>query len=103
MWEKNPAAGSPAPAALLRELHALAKQGAAQGWATAPQDWSLAELIAVADDRAAATSRLDEVMKTTAVATLKRRSTRGWLAAGVAACIVLGIVTGLLTRSPSLL
>ena len=47
----------------------------------APQDWSLAELIALADDRAAVTSRLDEVMKTScardAVATIALAVDRG--------------------------
>ena len=107
MLAKKPADRFTDPAALLRELHALAKQGATQGWATAPQDWSLSEMIAVADDRAAATSRLDEVMKTAALATVlataKRPRTRSWIAAAVAGCIVLGAVAGLLTRPPSLL
>lgn len=103
MLEKKPADRFADPADLLRELHALSKLGAAQGWATAPQDWSLAELIAVADDRAAATARLSDVMKTSAVATAKRSSKRSWLAAGVAACIALGVAAGILTRPPSLL
>ena len=103
MLAKQPADRFADPTALWRELHALAKQGAAQGWATAPQDWSLAELIAVADDRAAATSRLDQWMKTTARATARRPSTRGWIVTGVAACLLLGIMVGLGTRPPSLL
>ncbi len=88
---------------MLRELHALAREGAAQGWATAPQDWSLAEMIAVADDRAAATSRLDEVMKTGAVATRKPRSKWEKIAVGAVLCVLLGATAGLLTRPPSLL
>jgi serine/threonine-protein kinase len=103
MLAKKPADRYADPAALLRELHSLAKQGAAQGWAAAPQDWSLAELIAVADDRAAATSRLDQLMKTTASATARRPSTGRWIVAGAAACALLGIMAGLGTRPPSLL
>jgi serine/threonine-protein kinase len=103
MLAKKPADRFADPAALLRELHVLAEQGATRGWATAPQDRSLSEMIAVADDRATATSRLDEVMKTAALVTQKRSSTRGRIAAGVVGCIVLGVVAGLLTRPPSLL
>jgi serine/threonine-protein kinase len=103
MLQKKPADRFTDPSEMLRELHALAKAGAARGWATAPQDWSLAEMIAVADDRAAATSRLDEVMKTSNLATIKRSTMRGKIAAVVAASIVLGVLAGLLTRPPSLL
>jgi tRNA A-37 threonylcarbamoyl transferase component Bud32 len=104
MLEKKPDDRFADPAELLRELHGLAKSGAVQGWATAPQDWSLAELIAVADDRAMATARLGEVMKTSALATTRRKSSqRGWLAAAVAACIALGVAAGVLSRPPSLL
>jgi serine/threonine-protein kinase len=103
MLAKQPADRFADPAAMMRELHALAREGAAQGWATAPQDWSLAEMIAVADDRAAATSRLDEVMKTSAVVTRKPRSKWEKIAAGVVLCILLGAAAGLLTRPASLL
>jgi hypothetical protein len=88
---------------LLRELHVLARQGATQGWATAPQDWSLSELIAVADDRAEVTSRLDQVMRTSALLTRKRSSWRGKIVAAVAGCVLLGVALALLTRPPSLL
>jgi serine/threonine-protein kinase len=102
MLAKKPADRFADPAALLRELHGLAKQGAEQGWATAPQDWSLAEMIAVADDRAAATARLDEVMKTTAL--VRPRRLRGrWIVAGVAVCVLLGVAAGVLTRPRPLL
>ena len=57
----------------------------------------------MADERAAATSHLDDVMTTAALVTTRRHSTRRRIAAGVAACVVLGVVAGLLTRPPSLL
>jgi len=91
------------PGALLRELQTVAKQGAADGWALAPQDWSLAEMIAVADERAAATSRLGEVMRTIAVPTVERRPRRGWWIAGLAACALLGMLVALAVRPRSLL
>lgn len=103
MLEKKPEHRFEDPGALLRELHNAARQGAADGWAVAPQDWSLAELIAVADDRAAATSRLGEMMRTTALPTVPPRSKRGWIAAGIALCILLGILAAIALRPRSLL
>ena len=102
MLAKKPADRFADPAALLRDLHTLARQGTEQGWATAPQEWSLAEMIAVADDRAAATSRLDEAMKTSALVP-PRRSANRWIVAGVVLCIVLGALAGRWTRPTSLL
>ncbi len=103
MLEKKPADRFTDPTDLLRELHVLARQGASEGWATAPQDWSLSELIAVADDRAAATSRLDQVMRTSALATTKRSTSGGKIAAALAGCVLLGVALAFLTRPPSLL
>ena len=57
----------------------------------------------MADNRSAATARLDELMKTTTVAAKRRPSKRGWIAAGVAGCILLGVAAALVTRPPSLL
>ena len=102
MLAKKPADRFADPASLLRELHRLAKEGAAQGWATAPQDWSLAELIALADDRATATSHLERVMKTSALAIQSRQSPWRWIAVGVAGCLLLGGFMGLATRPRSL-
>jgi len=39
------------PQALLRELHALATEGAQGGWSSGPEHWSFAELVAAADGR----------------------------------------------------
>lgn len=104
MLAKKPADRFVDPAAMLRELQELGRAGAEKGWANAPQDWSLAEMIAVADDRAAITSRLDELMKTSAVATQPPRSKmRRRFIMAVAGCLVFGALLGLATRPPSLL
>jgi serine/threonine-protein kinase len=88
------------PAALLRELQLLAKQGAEQGWATASHTWSLPEMIAIADDRAAATSRLGELMKPT---TGMRRFTGSWIALAVVGCLLVGCGLAYLLRPRPLL
>jgi len=103
MLAKQPADRFVDPSALLRELHILSKQGAEQGWANSPQDWSLSQLIAVADDRAVATATLDAVMKTSAFVTRKQPALgRRWFA-GLVGCILLGGLVGWFTRPASLL
>lgn len=103
MLEKQPADRFADPGALLRELLSIAKQGAASGWASSPQDWSLAEMIAVADDRAAATARLGEVMRTSGMATVRQSSGRRKVLAALAVCALVGGIAGLLLRPRSLL
>jgi eukaryotic-like serine/threonine-protein kinase len=100
MLAKKPADRFAEPAALLRELHLLAKQGAEQGWATADHSWSLPEMIAIADDRAAATSRLGDLMKPT---TGVRRFARGWIVPAAMACLVVGAGLAFLLRPRPLL
>jgi serine/threonine-protein kinase len=102
MMAKKPADRFIDPAALLNELHAVAAEGADQGWATRPDYTSLAEILQAADQRSAATTRLDELMKTTAIARAKRTSRR-WLAAALLACVLAGIAIAALTRPASLL
>jgi eukaryotic-like serine/threonine-protein kinase len=99
MLAKRPSDRFADPAALLRELHLLAKQGAEQGWATA-QPWSLPEMIAVADDRAAATSRLERLMKSTSQAPRRARS---WIVAAALACLLVGAGLAFLLRPRPLL
>ena len=92
MMAKKPDDRFTDPAALLNELHALATEGAEQGWATRPDYTSLAEILQAADQRSAATTRLDELMKTTAIARAKRVSDRLGAAAvaGLRRCWALG-------------
>jgi serine/threonine-protein kinase len=102
MLAKKPDDRYAEPAALLRELHQLAGDGAAQGWAARPDDWSLAEMIMVADDRAEVTSRLDNLMKTGSLLKQKRRSWK-WRAAAMAGCVLFGAAVAAVFGRPSLL
>jgi serine/threonine-protein kinase len=102
MLAKDPAQRFADPAALLRELHDLAREGAEQGWSAGPDNWSFAELLAVADDRAEATARLDGLMKTSELVRLRRTPLRWWLAA-VAGCLLLGLAMAAMQRPASLL
>ena len=102
MMAKKPADRFADPAALLGELHALASEGAEQGWAAKPDHWSLTDMIQAADDRAEATARLDNVMKTSALMRPPRSSTR-WLAAALAGCVLLGAGLAAFSRPSSLL
>ena len=66
MIAKKPEERYSDPAALANELHAVAADGSREGWATPPDSWSLTQMIMAADQRADATSRLDNLMKTSA-------------------------------------
>jgi eukaryotic-like serine/threonine-protein kinase len=99
MLAKKPADRFADPTSLLRELHLLGKQGAEEGWATA-QPWSLPEMIALADDRAAATSRLEALMKPTA--NLAGRF-RNWMVPAIVGCLLAGLGLGFWLRPRPLL
>ena len=102
MLAKKPDERFADPAALLGELHALSSEGAEQGWATSPDQWSLTEAIQAADDRSEATARLDNVMKTSAIMR-PPKSPRRWLAAVLAGCVLIGIGAAALMRPSYLL
>lgn len=102
MLAKDPAQRFADPAALLRELHDLAREGAKEGWSAGPDNWSFAELLAVADDRAEATARLEGLMKTGALVQPQRRPLRWW-AAAVVGCLLLGVAVAAISRPGSLL
>jgi eukaryotic-like serine/threonine-protein kinase len=102
MMAKKPDDRFADPNALLFELHAVAAQGAEQGWAARPDYTSLAEVLQAADQRSAATSRLDELMRNTAIARAKRVSRR-WMVAALLACVLIGVGAAALTRPASLL
>jgi tRNA A-37 threonylcarbamoyl transferase component Bud32 len=102
MMAKKPGDRFTDPGALLYELHALTAEGAEQGWAARPDYTSLAEMLQAADQRSAATTRLDELMKNTAMTRAKRVSF-GWLATALVACALAGVGIAALTRPASLL
>ena len=85
MMAKKPDERFSDPAALLVELHAVATEGAEQGWATGLDHAALSQILHAADQRSVATTRLDELMKTTAIDRQKRTSKRR-LAAGILGC-----------------
>jgi tRNA A-37 threonylcarbamoyl transferase component Bud32 len=102
MMAKKPSDRFNDPPALLNELHAIIAEGAEQGWAARPDYTSLAEILQAADQRSAATTRLDELMRKTTIARAKRVSL-GRLAAALVACLLVGIALAALTRPASLL
>lgn len=102
MIAKKPSDRYDDPAALQRELHALAKEGADEGWATRVDEWNLSEVIQAADDRAEATARLDELMKTSALVRPAPWNLRR-LAAVVVTCAVIGGALAAWLRPTSLL
>ncbi|HEY2894230.1 MAG TPA: serine/threonine-protein kinase [Pirellulales bacterium] len=102
MMAKKPGDRFTDPGALLYELHALTAEGAEQGWATRPDYTSLAEILQAADQRSAATTRLDELMRNSAITRAKRVS-YGWVAAVLLVCVLAGVAIAALTRPASLL
>jgi predicted Ser/Thr protein kinase len=95
----------PDPAALLHELHAVVAELSGQpgAWSGTLSDaGSLGEMLRAADERAAATSRLDDLMKTAAMTGTKRFSRR-WLVAAALACALVGAVIAIITRPTPLL
>jgi hypothetical protein len=102
MLAKKPSDRYPDPSALLRDLHQLSAEGAAEGWAAKPDEWSLADMIMVADDRAEATSRLDDLMKTVITPRRSRRTER-WRAAMIAIGVLVGIGIAAWAKQPTLL
>jgi serine/threonine-protein kinase len=102
MMAKKPADRFLDPSALLEALNTLLSQAAQQGWAARPDAGSLAEILQTADQRAVATSRLDELMKTTAMPRPNRVPV-GWVIATLAGFAVLGAIGAAVVRPTSLL
>jgi eukaryotic-like serine/threonine-protein kinase len=101
MMAKSPAERFADPAALLVEVHNLAGDGAKEGWATGFDAAALSQILHAADQRSAATTRLDELMQTTAM--LRPRPTPiRWLVAGVIGCAILGGIVSYFTGPRSL-
>jgi len=86
---------------LLADLRAAGAAGDAE-WAAAAGEWSTSELIALADQSSDATTRLGELMKTSALLQPRRRSRR-WFAAAILACLALGALAAPFLSSKTLL
>jgi serine/threonine-protein kinase len=84
MMAKNPAERHPDPSALLADLNALEADASREGWAAGSHGGAaLAEMLQAADERALATNRLDDLIKTMALF----RASRGRLRWGAAAAL----------------
>jgi serine/threonine-protein kinase len=101
MMAKKPAERFSDPSDLLDELNSIVAQGIEQGWAVKPRDSALGDILNAADMRALATSRLDELMKTAALAQQTAPS-RYWLPA-LLGCLLLGIAGAAILRPHHLL
>ena len=101
MMAKNPADRFSDPTALLVEVHALATEGEQQGWATRLDHAALSQILWTADQRSAATTRLEEILKSTALLR-PQRPPRRWLVAGVIGCMLFGAAVAALTGPRSL-
>jgi serine/threonine-protein kinase len=102
MLAKKPAERFSDPAALSSELQAVAVEGAEQGWAAVPDSLSLSQLIHAANERVEATTRLDQLMKSSG-ANRPQRLAGASLIAAVVGCFLLGTALAVLTRPDSLL
>ncbi len=63
MMAKDPSERFADPLDLLRSLHLLAKQAAAEGWAEGPENWPMGEFGAETRGSIEATEQLDEVLR----------------------------------------
>jgi len=106
MLAKDPGDRYEHAAGLLHALRELAIEGADTDWAEALGEWTVPELIALADTRVEATQRLDALMKTSALAIQRRgRYRRAAVIALMAAAFAFltGAAAAWITREPYLL
>jgi serine/threonine-protein kinase len=111
MLAKKPEDRYSDPAKLSQELNALAADGVGAGAGSGDPrttagdphaNLSLPQLLQAADQRAEATTRLDDLMKTSAMLT-SRRTSRRRVAAAILGCLLLGAALAAITRPKSLL
>jgi serine/threonine-protein kinase len=102
MLAKKPEHRYSDPSVLSQELNALAADGAEQAWAGAPNQSSLPQLLQAADKRAEATTRLDDLMKTSALLVPRRTSARRVVVV-ILGCLLLGAALAAISRPKSLL
>jgi serine/threonine-protein kinase len=86
---------------VLKDLRALAIASPEAEWADSLDDWTSAELIALSDERIAATRELDALMKTAALKLRPQRSRWPWaIAAGVLLAFIAGGIIAWVNRDP---
>jgi serine/threonine-protein kinase len=102
MIAKKPADRFRDPSALLDALNQALRAGLDEGWATGTAQTSLATILQATDERVVVTSRLDELMKTTAN-TRPTRAPVARIAAALLGCALLGAGGAAWLRSDSLL
>jgi eukaryotic-like serine/threonine-protein kinase len=102
MIAKKPADRYSDPAALLAELNSLTTERSSESWGTRPTESSLSEILHANDERNAATSQLDQLMKTLVTSRTKRWPMR-WIALSALACALLGGAVAAFTRPNPLL
>ncbi|MGI9430215.1 MAG: serine/threonine-protein kinase, partial [Bythopirellula sp.] len=97
MLAKKPAGRHAAPSDLLVELRELTQIAAQEGWATASEDWSMAEWIATEPARTRTGEELEQFMQ---AESRLQTSGRNWrrLAIGLAAAALLGVLLSAMAR-----
>jgi len=101
MLAKDPAGRYQSIPELLRELRTLKIEGLDDDWYDELDEWTAAELSALADTRLEATARLEALMKQSAARPSRRWV--GWLSAAALVTCAAGAAIGWNTREPSLL
>jgi serine/threonine-protein kinase len=104
MLAKKPEDRYSDPSKLSQELNALAADGAVAGAESGDPHTTitLPQLLQAADKRAEATTRLDDLMKTSAMLTPRRMSGRR-VAAAILGCLLLGAALAAISRPKPLL
>jgi len=97
MLAKQPDARPASPSDLLVDLRELATAAASEGWAEAPDHWSLSEWIATDQSRSRKSEELSQYMQAEAGLEVGQRRWRRLLF-GLAAATLLGVFLGALTR-----
>ncbi len=102
MLNKKPSQRYASPRELLQDLRRLQTPGLEDDWAEHIEEWSTAELAALAGARHEATERLEALMQTSAMLVPPRPNLRRWLLAAVG-CLAVGATIAAWQRPRSLL
>jgi eukaryotic-like serine/threonine-protein kinase len=102
MMAKKPEQRQQGPTELMAELRKLAGEAAHDGWGDGAEHWSIADWIAAADTRSQSAAELNRLMQSSSKLARAARGQR-FLAAVVAASLVIGLSAGYITRPRSYL